>query len=294
MQTPGFTTAVDELTLGQILADIAHRRIRTVCIVATDPLDTIFLARQIRQFLPEVRLITTQSYLLYAHPQNVGDLRGMLIASTYPLFPSNQLWSYSFQGDATHVFFSSESIQGTYNATMAHLEELGNPRVAARFLDYGLPFDPPGSFAPAPDGGVVWKDRTRKPPIWIGIIGNEGISPVKVLSKVPVPDGQPLAIEDDPYLYDHVQTAIEYEELDLAGPGDGVSTRRASWERIRDWFRPRFPAIWQFLFWSFSLTCLLCAGLGALVYRWAGAAPGGSPARTSGWGRCRQPAWRGS
>lgn len=284
MRTPGFTTAIDELVLGQILADISRRDIRAVGIVATDPLDTVFLARQVRQFLPDVRLFTPQSYLLYTHPQNVDDLRGMLVASTYPLYPPNQLRSYSYQGDVAQVFFSSESTQGTYNAAIAHLESLGDPRHPARFLEYGVPFDPPGSYDFIPGAPPRFRVERRKPPIWIGAVGNHGLYPLAVLTTLksgPFPD--------EGYLYEHVQQEAEYTGmLGLPPPRrpgedeDAWSRRQeGAWRRVRDWFRPEFPRPWIYLFAVASAACLAWAGLGLLVSSWVGAAAGAR----SGFGR---------
>jgi hypothetical protein len=278
MQTPGFTAAVDELVLDQILNDIYHRSIRTVGIIATDPLDVIFLARQIRQFVPDVRLFTTQSYLLFAHAQNVDDLRGMLVASTYPLFPSNQAWSYSYQGDATHVFFSAEDIQGVYNAAIAHLQELGNPAIPARFLEYGLPFDTPGSYAPADvASGVIagpppWINKARKPPVWIGMVGNHGIYPVTTVADPP--DQTPG------YLYVHDQVEEEYSGLlRLAPPGKDQAD---SWNQVRELFRPRYPSLWQLLFWGISLAGIAAAVVGILACSWAVAGPKAEGCEASG------------
>ena len=234
MQTPGFSTAVDELVLGQILADISHRHIRAVGIIATDPLDIVFLAKEVRQFLPDVRLFATQSYLLFTHPQNVDDLRGMIVASTYPLYPSNQSWSYSYQGDRTHVFFSSESGQGTYNAAIAHLDKIGDEEVPPRFLEYGLPFDPPGSYVSSDDGSLKWSTPTRQPPIWIGMVGNKGIYPLRAVTKT--------SDQDRSYLYGHDQSArkntpdlsgwpalrIRRRSKPNPGPGFGTGSGRTS------------------------------------------------------------------
>jgi hypothetical protein len=279
MQTPGFTTVVDELVLGQILADIARRDIRTVGIIATDPLDTIFLAREVRKYIPDIRLFTTESDLLYMHPQNIDDLRGMLVASTYPLFPPNQSWSYSYRGDVTHVFFSSDSIQGTYNAAIAHLEVLGDPRYPAGFLEYGEPFDPPGSYSsrvPAIKSGPKWIEKKRTPPVWVSVVGNHGLYPVRVVTE---------PRDHDPnYLYQHKQPEEEYTGMLRLPPPWQLKEQADSWRRIHDWFRPEFPQLWIYLFAGSSAACLAWAGLGILVYRWAAAGMDAPSSRRIGLG----------
>src|SRR6185312_2024261 len=129
---PEVTTPLDELVLDEILMDIAHREIRFVGIVATDPLDIIFLAQRVRRFVPDARLFTTQNNLAFIHPKTIADLRGMIVGSTYPLAAQNQAWSYSYRGDDKRVFFTSDDSQGVYNATVAHLHDMkvgnGSPK----------------------------------------------------------------------------------------------------------------------------------------------------------------------
>jgi hypothetical protein len=168
-KTPGFKSAIGELTLGQILTDITRRRIHKVGIVATDPLDVIFLAREVSQFCPNADLFTTSANLLFTHPEHIGLLRGMLVGSTYPLFPQNQLWSYPYTRNNIHALFASADAQGIYNATVAHLGNLGltrEPDQSPQLLEYGMPFDPP--------------TEPQHLPIWISAIGYRGIYPVHV------------------------------------------------------------------------------------------------------------------
>ena len=261
MQTPGFSTAVDELVLGQILADISHRHIRAVGIIATDPLDIVFLAKEVRQFLPDVRLFATQSYLLFTHPQNVDDLRGMIVASTYPLYPSNQSWSYSYQGDRTHVFFSSESGQGTYNAAIAHLDKIGDNGDPAPLPRIRAPLRPAGVLRLLGRRAAQWSTPKRQPPIWIGMVGNKGIYPLRAVTN--------SSEEDRSYLYGHDQSEEEYSgPLELPGPLRPATVQAKSWTRIRSWFRPHFPRAWLYLFAGLSAACVACAGIGGLVSWW--------------------------
>jgi hypothetical protein len=259
-QTPAFTTAVEELTLNQIFADLRRRDIRKVGIIATDPLDVVFLARQLGTFCPDVQLFTTQSHLLFTHPQHVAELRGMLVASTYPLYPLNQLWSYSYKGDMAHTFFSGDTVQGTYNAAVAHLDQIGNPGVLPRFLEYGTPFDPPGSYKKGADGWV-WGVKLRKPPIWLSVVGNHGLYPVATVE----PKDNP---SDDAYVFTHIQQEEEYRSIPLATPTE-VDKKEASWGRVRDWFRPSLPRFWLFVFWGLTLACAALMAVNLMIFRWA-------------------------
>ena len=112
------------MALTQILTTISRRRYQAVGIIASNPFDTVFLARRVRRFCPNLRIFATQADLLFARPQNVADLRGMLVASTYSLYPANQ-WIITSYGARPHVLFSNQGAQGLYNAVAAHLSEMG-------------------------------------------------------------------------------------------------------------------------------------------------------------------------
>jgi hypothetical protein len=252
-QTPGFTTAVEELVLNQILMDIDRRGIRKVGITATDPLDVVFLARQVRRFCPDVLIFTTQSHLLFTHPQHIAELRGMLTASTYPLYPLNQLWSYSYRGDTTHSYFSGDSVQGTYNAAVALLDRMQvNPDVPPRFLEYGNPFDTPVILTA--DG------QKRRPPIWISVVGNHGIYPLKTFTD---PPQRKLTKDDSQYVFQHDQPRTELKDLQPTQK-DGPQLR----ERILGWFRPLSEHFWFFLFVILSMACLALASVQWIVLHW--------------------------
>ena len=108
-------------------------------------------------------------------PPNVDDLRGMIVASTYPLYPSNQPWSYSYQGDRTHVFSRANpararttrlSPTSTRSAT-----SISRPASSNRTP----PLTHPGpDDTPRTERRLEWSTPTRQPPIWIGMVGNKG------------------------------------------------------------------------------------------------------------------------
>ena len=197
----------------------------------------------------------------------------MLVASTYPLYPLNQLWSYSYRGDTNHSFFVGDAVQGTYNAAVAHLEVIGDPTIHPRFLEYGEPFDSPGAYRP--DGKRwAWDEKQRRPPIWLSLVGNHGLYPVK--SSVPWATSAPgPPIDDYNYVYPHTQHEEEYQSLGLAAPLES-GEHGDSWLRVRGWFRPPLQKFWLFLFWSLSLACATLAAVNLAVYRWT--IPGRDPA----------------
>jgi hypothetical protein len=156
-------TSYDELTLNKLLESIRQRRMDYVQIAATDVEDLIFLAQQIRRSCPDTVLVTSTADLRFLHSEVNSDLRGMLVFSTYPLFPPNQSWTYPFLGQAGLTQFPSDNAEGVYNAVLILLGDDN------KMLEYGSPFD----------------QTSPKPPLWVSIVGNDSLWPIAVM---PVPD----------------------------------------------------------------------------------------------------------
>ena len=121
------TTSSNDLLFSNLLQTIAREGIRYVGILATDPKDKLFLAEKLRQLAPDVVLFTFDNNLLYAHPDYMEEMSGMLVLSSYPLFTEGapgfpRLRSGS--GDAAsrrrsggqRKQFSSEYQEGVYQA----------------------------------------------------------------------------------------------------------------------------------------------------------------------------------
>jgi hypothetical protein len=156
-----FETFSVELVLSNLLSTISGEGIRYVGLFSTDIRDQIFLASEIRRHSPDVILFTVGADLLYLHSDVNLDFQGMLLATTYPLFNKNQLWTYPFNGKAFRVQFPNDTAEAVYNAALALL---GSPE---QMLEYGHPFDDGRA-----DGGP------RKPPLWIAAVGKNDIWPI--------------------------------------------------------------------------------------------------------------------
>ena len=168
--TPLFSpleTVTMELALREMLSVINHERIRYVGVWATDPQDRIFLVHEIRKHCPNAMIFMFTTDLLYLHSESNLDFQGVLVISPYPLFGLNQFWTYPFEGGQRRTQFSSHNAQGYYNATLALLCR------EDRMLEYGLPFN-------------EYKDgQARHPALWLGIVGRNGIWPVKTFDISP-------------------------------------------------------------------------------------------------------------
>jgi len=151
-----------ELILANLLSTISRDQFRFVGIMATDARDTMFLAQEVREHNPEAVLFTLNPDLLYLHPQINTATRGMLVFSSYPLFNSNQLWSFP-NPTSVRLQFPDQGAEGAYNATLALLD------ARDLLVEYGVPFIIPTKDACCP----TW------PPLWITVVGRDGLWPLK-------------------------------------------------------------------------------------------------------------------
>src|SRR3954453_7872325 len=117
------TTAGNDLMFSNLLQTIGREGIRYVGIVATDPKDKLFLAEKLRQLAPDVVLFTFDNNLLYAHPDHVEEMSGMLVLSSYPLFtegapgfPRLRLGNGKKRLGSQRKQFSTEYQEGVYQA----------------------------------------------------------------------------------------------------------------------------------------------------------------------------------
>ena len=151
-----YTTALSTARLLQDMsAQIIREQIAYVGIVASDPRDRIFLASWLREYCPGVQLFILDNDNLLTLPEYAYYLKGTLIASTYPLIPSNQSWTGNTSTSHTICTFPNQTAEGTYNACLFHLG----------WKDLLREYRPP-SFE---------KDGSQeKPPVWITMIDQQG------------------------------------------------------------------------------------------------------------------------
>ncbi len=117
--TSHLTAPSQELVLEEIIATLQARDIRAVGIIATDVRDKLFLGQMLRRRLRNVQLFTTESNALFLRSPIDRSLRGMLVASTYPLILESERW-LGRKGPAPPAF-ASEGAAGFYNATLLQL-----------------------------------------------------------------------------------------------------------------------------------------------------------------------------
>lgn len=141
--------------LGDFYAVIRREGVRHVGILASSTPDKIHLSGLVKENCPDVQPFVTGNDVLFAHPNYQHIMRGVLVASTYPLYPPNQGWTDPTA--ETRIPFQSQSAQGIYNAALIHLGRRD------QLLDYG---------PPALD--EYQRRGPSKPAVWITTTGEAG------------------------------------------------------------------------------------------------------------------------
>ena len=164
--------------LVELVATLRREGIRYVGIVATDPLDSLFLSRAIRALAPNIRIVLFSADLLFARASDTWDLSGTLAVTSYPLISRNQYYSGAVR--PRRAQFANDGAEGVYNACRRMLllaPEAGTtppcsatgqaPAGKDYLLDYAPPFAQP-------------KHR-HKPAVWLAILGRNEWWPVAAL-----------------------------------------------------------------------------------------------------------------
>ncbi|MGO9465605.1 MAG: hypothetical protein ACLQVF_15795 [Isosphaeraceae bacterium] len=213
--TPKMTTASDSLIMANILATIAREEVRYVGIVATDPLDILFLTGLIREHCPDVQVILIGADLRYTDPEFTLDFRGAIIASSYPLDAFAQNWSYPANGRRRRLLFVSDADMGCYNATLVLLKagpknssELSiTADDAENFLAYGPPLFRADEL-----------QKESRPAIWINQVGQSNLWPLQAVPLDGLKNGDAPAISLIPALKTRKLAGQDYASFGLNFP----------------------------------------------------------------------------
>jgi hypothetical protein len=188
---PGMQAPYAELVLRQILLDISRNDFDVVGITATDHRDRMFLAQQIRRFAPGSQIVLLGGDIAHEHPDFRQSLRGTIVASTYPMFPNNQRWSFREPGaapESMRYVFASQSGYALFNAlscALAWQDGRGvfcNRSSTISINSEDLPFVEYGS--PRYQGSGDGELTIHTPPLWISVIGDQCAWPLQHLDPV--------------------------------------------------------------------------------------------------------------
>ncbi len=208
------TPVSQEAVLFELVATLRREHKRYVGIVATDPLDALFLTRGIRALAPNVRIVIFHADQLFARAAATWGLRGIIAVTSYPLVSRNQSYSPTRRPHRTE--FPDETAEGEYNALrrmflQSHsipasevkegvdpwCSETPNSADVAVDGDYLLDYTDP--FA----GSIQDKDDARRhePSIWIDVLGHNAWWPAATL---PAASSSPLLHGPDPAGHMHI------------------------------------------------------------------------------------------
>jgi hypothetical protein len=180
---PGFsqqqTPVSQEAVLFELVATLRREGIRYLGIVATDPLDALFLTRALHSLAPNIRIVLFSADLLFARASHTWGLSGVLAVTSYPLISRNQFYEGVVYPRRTQ--FANDAAEGEYNACRRMLlraPENSNtqPCSAANQIpkgertkqDYLLDYAPP----------FAVPNHVHKPSVWLTILGRNEWWPV--------------------------------------------------------------------------------------------------------------------
>ena len=180
-ESPGMMAAYDELRLLRMVQDINRRGIRFAIFSATDVRDYLFLASFFREHCPNVQLATLSNDEALTHHEHISSLRGVIVASSYPLWLKDQDIDWSPMPGAQGAKLDGASLPdlrvqtlpmnasfALYNAALVHLIESEPDQDLADFLGSG--------FISASWPGSGGQDTVS--PIWLSVVGYKGFEPL--------------------------------------------------------------------------------------------------------------------
>ncbi len=250
---------IDPLTseqiISQLLATISRGRYRYVGITATDIRDTIFLAQEVHEHCPAAVLFAFNPDLLLLHPEVNSGLRGMLLATSYPLMNMNLLWSPPHPPPhRPHVQrqFPDQVSEGVFNATLALLGKNDDS-----MLEYGLPFEL----------------EPTLPPLWITVVGRNRMWPLRAYDTNGIFSSADYMYKVPPKL--KLNGAKTKEEL-LEETKEEEKEKK---EEQESWFRGLYPVA-TLIFMAAGAT--VCLGFCLPLFK-RSRKPGGKATATESW-----------
>jgi hypothetical protein len=180
IQTPLMTTSSAELVLNEIVRTIKDDGIMFVAIMFTDVRDTIFLGEFLKSHSPYLQLLISEPDILLAHPEYTDSLRGAIVASSYPMFPSGRDACQKGANTQVMPIMTGQAINGVYNAVLIH-----------RAFDRGLlARDHSTAYFLRPETieqssfslvGLFHSNGLLTPRTWLHVVGYDRFYPLKII-----------------------------------------------------------------------------------------------------------------
>jgi hypothetical protein len=157
----------DESILAAISESLTHIHARAVVILATDPLDQLFLARYLHRHVPNTRLVLFNAERLLPRLRGEFDLDGTVVVTRYPLFQDSYLQALALARQSRHsLTFTSSNQEADFLAALAQIAP--HPILQQPF--YGGE-QAPGTWIGISGGGAFWPVAYRH-----ALLGDPGSS----------------------------------------------------------------------------------------------------------------------
>jgi hypothetical protein len=175
LQTP----LSQEAEMMGIVSELHKHHVKFTVLMATDPLDQLFLVRYLRQAYPQGRVVITVPDLLL-NRQDDALLHGVMALNNYSLIPGLRdillrPAGQSLDGHDDRVFVSSNSV-GTFNA-MVGLLSVGAKNGPEDLLPSG-PYADYGPPIVSDDMQYNTASAKIKPILWLTMLGRDGFWPI--------------------------------------------------------------------------------------------------------------------
>ena len=185
----GQTALSQEAVMVGLVNELQKHHIKFTVLLATNPIDQVFLARYLRTNYPQGRVVVTTPDLLFASQED-ELLSGVLGLNDYSLVPglSDSLCKFTSEAEphADPLFDSSSSV-GIYNAMLALLAVSAKPDSAPRpSTPPVVPPAPYADYASPPLSNGSSKQCTAAPVLWLTILSHDGYWPIAALTKLDV------------------------------------------------------------------------------------------------------------
>ena len=242
--SPLQTPLSQEAVMMGIVGELRKHHIKFTLLLATDPLDELFLARYLREAYPQGRVVITVPDLLLDR-QDDASLHGVLGLNNYSLIPGlRDRLHTAGKPLATHegrVFVSSNSV-GLFNAMLGLLSALH-----ADGKEDILPDAPYAEYGP-PTVGSDNTATTIKPVLWLTMLGRDGYWPI-------------VGMRKQGSIEEQGSTEIDRQEPILSVPETqevhSTLMRARETPPLKKEVPPHLPAAWKI---AYFLIVLLLAG----------------------------------
>jgi len=272
------TSFSQEAVMLGIVSELQKHHIKFTLLLASDPVDDLFLASYLRRAYAQGQVVITVPDLLFAR-EGDPNLRGVLSLNTYSLIPGlgdrlcRQQASVNWHQD--RLFVSSGNI-GTFNAMVGLLSEQklipptvkpapGPTEKTAPAAESGIPYAPYAEFGSPSLFRLNGQDYCEERPLlWLTILGRDGFWPIAGLSPTDLysTDAQiPLALLSREELPESTLTKGS-GHYSLLFPLDSLE------------LRPRTPTAWNVAYFLCLILMLIHA-----ILSWSGSILADSEAR---------------